>query len=112
MIRRKRCPAHPGKILMNLYLTPLDLKITKLAEILGVSRKAISSIINGHKSVTPEMALKLSKALPNSTPESWLNLQNNYDLWQAKRKSKSWSIINPVPQYIQENREVYDINPQ
>lgn len=112
MIRRKRCPAHPGTILKNFYLTPLDLKITKLAEILGVSRKAISSIINGHKSITPEMALKLSKAFPNSTPESWLNLQNNYDLWQANRKSKSWSIINPVPQYVQENTEAYNINPK
>ena len=93
---RKRCPAHPGRILKNLYLNPLSLSNAKLAEILGVSRNAISNIVNGHKSITPEMALRLSQAFPNSTPESWLSLQKNYDLWQTAHKSHSWQNVKPV----------------
>jgi addiction module HigA family antidote len=96
MIERKRCPAHPGRILKNLYLTPLAITITDFAKQLGVSRKAVSSIINEHKSVTPEMALRLSKAFPNSTPESWLNLQRNYDLWQTSHKTFAWKSVEPI----------------
>lgn len=109
MRNRKRRPAHPGRILKNLYLTPLKITNTELAKILGVSRKAISSIVNEHKSVTPEMALRLSKAFPNSTPESWLNLQKNYDLWNAANKSKEWENIKPVP--MPKNEEiVFSVN--
>jgi len=93
---RKRCPAHPGRILKNLYLTPLALSNAKLAEILGVSRNAVSNIVNGHKSITPEMALRLSQAFPNATPESWLSLQKNYDLWQTAHKSHAWQNVKPV----------------
>ena len=94
---RKRCPAHPGRILRNLYLTPLGITNTEFAKIIGVSRKAISSIVNEHKSVTPEMVLRLSRAFPNSSPESWLNLQKNYDLWNVAHKSNEWENIQPVP---------------
>lgn len=93
---RKRCPAHPGRILKNLYLNPLSLSNAKLAEILAVSRNAVSNIVNGHKSVTPEMALRLSRAFPNSTPESWLSLQRNYDLWQTAHNTHSWQQVKPV----------------
>jgi addiction module HigA family antidote len=93
---RKRCPAHPGRILKNLYLNPLSLSNAKLAEILGVSRNAVSNIVNGHKSITPEMALRLSPAFPNATPESWLSFQKNYDLWQTAHKSHSWQSVKPV----------------
>jgi addiction module HigA family antidote len=96
MVERKRCPAHPGRILKNLYLTPLKITITDLAKRLGVSRKAVSALVNEHKSVTPEMALRLSKAFPNSTPESWLNLQRNYDLWQTSHKTFAWKSIQPI----------------
>lgn len=96
MYERKRCPRHPGHILNTLYLEPLSLTISKLAEILAVSRKTISAIINERKSVTPEMALRLSQAFPNSTPESWLNLQRNYDLWQVAYRSSKWKNIHPV----------------
>ena len=97
MRNRKRRPAHPGRILRNLYLTPLKISNTELAKTIGVSRKAISSIVNEHKSVTPEMALRLSRAFPNSTPESWLNLQKNYDLWNAAHKSGEWETIKTIP---------------
>jgi addiction module HigA family antidote len=96
MIERKRCPAHPGRILKNLYLTPLEISITDLAKGLGVSRKTVSAIINERKSVTPEMALRLSKALPNSTPESWLNLQRNYDLWQTSHRTFAWKSVQAI----------------
>ena len=92
---RTRPPAHPGRILKNLYLEPLDISITKVATTLGVSRKAISLIVNEGKSVTPEMALRLSQAFPNTSAEFWLNLQHNYDLWHV-RNGGSWPSITPL----------------
>lgn len=96
MRHRARCPAHPGRILKNLYLTPLKLTVTEFAKIIGVSRKAISGIVNERKSVTPEMALRFSKAFPNASAESWLNLQKNYDLWNAANDSNDWEKIEPI----------------
>ena len=93
---RTRCPGHPGRILKNLYLEPLDLTVTQFAASVGVSRKAISAIINERKSVTPEMALRLSQAFPNSSAESWLNLQKNYDLWQTAHHTEAWKAVRPV----------------
>jgi addiction module HigA family antidote len=82
--------------LKELYLLPLGLTNTKFAQHLGVSRKAISSIVNGHKAITPEMALRLSRAFSNTTPESWLNLQRNYDLWHTSHDSHAWQTVNPI----------------
>ena len=96
MKNRKRCPGHPGRILKNLYLGPLAISNTRLAEILGVSRKAISSIANERKSITPEMALRLSQAFQNSTAESWLTLQRNYDLWQTAHNTNAWKSVQPI----------------
>lgn len=100
MSTRNRPPAHPGRILKNLYLEPLGVTNTQLAETLGVSRKAISAIVNEHKSVTPEMALRLARAFPNTSPEFWLNLQRSYDLWHASQRSQDWqqvrSLIGPL----------------
>ncbi len=101
MKTRKRCPAHPGRILKNLYLTPIKISNTKLASILGVSRNAVSNIVNEHKSVTPEMALRLSKAFPNSTPDSWLSLQKNYDLWQTAHNTHGWKKVQPAIAAVQ-----------
>ena len=97
MFTLTREPTHPGEIIKYDYLEPLDLSITRLAHILGVSRKAISAIVNERKSVTPEMALRLSRAF-NTTPGLWLNLQRNYDLWYAAQKSADWQKIEPVYQ--------------
>lgn len=96
MNTRTRPPSHPGQILKELYLTELGITNTQLAKTLGVSRKAISQIVNGHKSVTPEMALRFSRALPNTTPESWLNLQRNYDLWHTAHETHSWETVQPI----------------
>ena len=83
----------------------MSLTVTRLAEILGVSRKAVSGIVNERKSVTPEMALRLSRAFRNSTPGSWLNLQKNYDLWQAEHASNEWEAVKPVTMPESENQE-------
>ncbi|MDY6310865.1 MAG: HigA family addiction module antitoxin [Cyanobacteriota bacterium] len=77
-------PAHPGKILKTGYIDELHLSVAEVALKLGVSRKTIYDIINGKASITPAMALKIAKAF-NSDAQFWLDLQTQYDLWQAKR---------------------------
>ena len=78
-------PPHPGEVLRELCLEPLGLNVTRAAEALGVSRKTLSAILNGRAGISPEMALRLSKAFGTS-PESWLNQQMHYDLWVAERQ--------------------------
>ena len=80
-------PPHPGEIIRDLCLEPLGLTVTDAAKALGVSRKTLSSILNGRAGISPEMALRLSKAF-NTSPEIWLNQQVQYDLWHAKKTSK------------------------
>lgn len=77
-------PPHPGEVLRGLCLEPLGLTITAAAEALGVSRKTLSAILNGRAGISPEMALRLSIAF-ETTPESWLQQQTQYDLWQARQ---------------------------
>jgi addiction module HigA family antidote len=96
MSTRNRPLAHPGRILKNSYLEPLGVTNTQLAEALGVSRKAVSAIVNEHKSVTPEMALRLARAFPYTAPEFWLNLQRAYDLWHASQRSQDWQQVRSL----------------
>jgi antitoxin HigA-1 len=91
----KRKPTHPGIIIKKDYLEPLAVSIKDMAGILGVSRKTLSKIINEKGSVTPDMALRLSRAF-DTTPDLWLNLQKNYDLWNAEFGSKAWQSVKPV----------------
>ena len=77
-------PPHPGEILRELCLEPLGLSVTRAAEALGVSRKTVSAILNGRAGISPEMAIRLSKAFGTSA-ESWLNQQVQYDLWVAEK---------------------------
>ncbi len=77
-------PPHPGEVIKELCIEPLGLTVTKAAEALGVSRKTLSSIINGKAGISPEMAVRLSIAFGTSS-ESWLNQQTQYDLWQAEQ---------------------------
>ncbi len=79
-------PPHPGEVLKELCIEPLDLTITDAAKALGVSRKTLSAILNGRAGISPEMAIRLSKAFGTSA-ESWLNQQMQYDLWQAEQAS-------------------------
>lgn len=81
---RMHNPAHPGEILREQIG---DMPVTKLAAHLGISRVTLSRLLNGTSGVSAEMALKLSEALRTS-PELWLNLQTQYDLWQASRNRR------------------------
>lgn len=77
-------PPHPGEIIKELCLEPLGITVTEAAKALGISRKTLSSIINGKAGVSPEMAVRLSIAFHTSS-ESWVNQQSQYDLWQAEQ---------------------------
>ena len=84
-------PPHPGEVLRQLCLEPLNLTVTDAARSLGVSRKALSSILNGRAGISPEMAVRLSMAF-NTSAESWLNQQLQYDLWRAEKQRKSLHV--------------------
>ena len=84
-------PPHPGEILKYDTLEYLGLSVTAAAKGLGVSRKALSELINGHTGISPEMAIRLSKAFGGSA-ESWLRMQMNYDLWHAEKKAKKIKV--------------------
>jgi len=84
-------PPHPGEVLRELCLEPLELTITDAAAALGVSRKTLSAILNGRAGISPEMALRLSIAF-DTTPESWLNQQSQYDLWVARQESPKMKV--------------------
>lgn len=84
-------PPHPGEVLRDLCLEPLELTITDAAAALGVSRKTLSAILNGRAGISPEMAIRLSIAF-NTTPESWLNQQSQYDLWVARQESPKMKV--------------------
>ena len=95
MGKMERQPTHPGKIIKEDYLLPLSISIKDMASNLGVSRKTLSKILNARGAVTPEMALRLSRAF-ETTPDLWMNLQKNYDLWQAEHSSDSWQMVKPL----------------
>ena len=77
-------PPHPGEIIKELCLDPLGITVTDAADALGVSRKTLSAILNGRAGVSPEMAIRLSIAFDTSA-ESWLNQQSQYELWHAEQ---------------------------
>ena len=87
-------PPHPGEFIRDVYLTPHDISIRKLALSLGVAPSTVARLIKGLNAVSPEMALRLSVVLGRS-PESWLKLQQNYDLWVA-RQHLDLSEIHPL----------------
>jgi len=77
-------PPHPGEFIRDVYITPLDISVRKVAESLGVTASTLTRLLNGESNVSPEMALRLSKSLGRS-PESWLAMQDQYDLWYARK---------------------------
>lgn len=92
MIKRGIAPVHPGKVLKGLYLEPMEINITQAATQLGVARKTLSQLVNGHMGISAEMAIRLSKAL-NTTPQLWMNMQQGYDLWVAERKAADIHVV-------------------
>ena len=77
-------PVHPGRIVRHDCLEPLELSVTEGAKILGVTRQALNNVVNGKSGISPEMAIRLSKAF-GSTAETWLRMQLAYDLAQARK---------------------------
>lgn len=86
-------PAHPGEILKELVIEALELTITDVSEHLGVSRKTLSKILNGHGSITPEMALRLELAFKKPSADHWLRLQSAYDLWQTRQHKSEMQVV-------------------
>ena len=80
-------PPHPGEVIRELCIEPLGISVTAVAKALGVSRKTLSELLNGKSGVSPEMAIRLSIAF-NTSAESWLNQQMQYDLWKARLNHK------------------------
>jgi addiction module HigA family antidote len=78
-------PPCAGEVLKELYLEPLDPSVARAAEALGIRRKTLFAILNGRAGISPEMALRLSKAF-GALPESWLNQQMHFDLWATEKQ--------------------------
>ena len=89
-------PPHPGGIVKRECLEPLGLSVTKAAQGLGVSRQALSELVNEKTAVSVEMAIRLSKAF-GSSPETWLGLQTAYDLWQARERGSQLQVTRLAP---------------
>ena len=81
---RMHNPPHPGEIIREFCVEPLKLTVTDAAKALGVTRKTLSTLLNGRAGVSPEMAIRLSKVF-GRTPEGWLRLQLQFDLWKAEQ---------------------------
>jgi len=84
-------PPHPGETLLELYIKPLGLTITETADALGVARRTLSELVNGHRSVSTEMAERLAIAFGGDAI-TWLNQQMLYDLWIQKKKRKKLGV--------------------
>jgi len=92
----KRKPTHPGKILREDVIKPLNLTVTAAAQKLGVTRKTLSALLNCRAAMSPEMAIRVSKAT-NTSPESWLFMQAKLDLWHAEKNKISVRTFQPEP---------------
>lgn len=95
-----KTPAHPGRIVRSACLEPLGLSVTAGAKVLGVTRQTLTKVVNGRSGISPEMALRLSKAF-GSTPETWLRMQLAYDLAQARKDENKIRVRRQhVPQEL------------
>ena len=96
---KNRRPTPPGEILVRQFLAPLGVSLTDFADRIGVTRARLSEIVNGRRGVTPDTALRLGRVLGTS-PEFWLNLQRNVDLWDARHSPNAVQIsrLKPVAQ--------------
>ncbi len=91
----KRKPTHPGEILREDVLPALGMTQTALAARLGVSRLSVSELLHGKRALSADMAMRIAR-LTNTTPESWLRMQEALDLWELERNSKRYQHIEPV----------------
>jgi len=94
--RRTRKPTHPGVLIREDLLPEAGLSQTQLAQLIGVSRRTVSEIINERRRFTPDIAFRLARVF-NSTPEMWLNMQQAVDLWEARAvHGREYEKIQPV----------------
>ena len=91
----KRRPTHPGAILREDVLPSLAMTQTEFAQRLGVSRLSVSDLLHEKRSITPEMATRVGKLL-DTTPDSWLRMQQALDLWQVQQKPEKLAGIRPI----------------
>jgi addiction module HigA family antidote len=80
-------PPHPGEVLKDGVFTGTDISIVSFAARIGVTRVALSRVLNGKAAISPDMALRLADALGGGA-QTWLHMQANYDLWQAEKKPR------------------------
>ena len=93
-----RKPTHPGEILREEFMAELGISVARLAKMLGVSRQSVNELVHERRSVSPDMALRLGK-LFGMSPQSWLNLQRNIDLWDSLDLNRpAIDAIEPLPQ--------------
>lgn len=88
-------PTHPGTVLLEDIMKPLNLSVTETARLLGVSRKALSDLINEESSLSPEMAIRIVKAT-NTSPERWMNTQQKLTLWTAYQNEQKNVKLFPL----------------
>jgi len=84
-------PVHPGSVVRHDCLEPLGISVTSAAKVLGVTRQALNNVVNGKSGISPEMAIRLSKAF-GSTPETWLRMQLAYDLAAARKNESKFKV--------------------
>ena len=85
LFEREVPPVHPGEILLEEFLEPLGLSQSEFARKIGVNFRTVHDIVNGKRGISPEMAIRLSRYF-KTTPQFWMNLQRDYDLWRAHKK--------------------------
>ena len=85
-------PPHPGEFIQSVYLEPNNLSCREVADKLGVAASTLHRVLNGSSGISADMALRLSKSI-GRTPESWLAMQDNYDLWQAKQTADLRDVV-------------------
>lgn len=93
-------PPHPGEFIKETYLSPFDISQNEMADKLGVARSTFSRLVKGDSGISPEMALRLSKVIGRS-PESWVTMQSNYDLYKTKQKKNN--LINKLRKFNFDN---------
>lgn len=91
----RRKPTHPGEILREDVLPALNMTQAEFARRLGVSRLSVSDLLHEKRALSPDMAIRIA-TLTNTTPESWLRMQEAVDLWELKQKPKRYRHIEPV----------------
>jgi antitoxin HigA-1 len=96
MLPKNRQPTHPGEIIRYEYLDELNMTQQQLADAIGITRVRINEIILGKRSLTPDTAFRLARFF-NTTPEFWIGLQTNFDMWNTlQKREKEYERIRPL----------------